>query len=56
VPTRRSFRSPKAARKVLDAYAAARDDFLSDVCTMSGVSVAVLDGETLSISKPGTRQ
>ena len=57
-PSRNHFHKPKAASRFFSAYVAARDDFITDVATMIGGAVAVVNTEDLActVLKPGTRQ
>ncbi|MBP1881952.1 hypothetical protein [Sinorhizobium mexicanum] len=51
-----AIRQPRARRRFLAAYREARADFLSDVATVAGIRLAVIDVDGVAVVEPGTRQ
>ncbi|RJT36220.1 hypothetical protein D3227_21210 [Mesorhizobium waimense] len=51
------FRSRRAGRRFLEAYRAARNDFVRDMATMLGGTIVVCDTEgAVNVIEPGVRQ
>lgn len=49
----RIIRKPRAKRRLIEAYTEARDDFIRDLATITGMKMAVINTDDLSFTAIG---